>query len=103
MGGAPNPMAALQQLAQRGAGGQAGGPQMEILLFLAGMGAKDFSKFIETLRGRDKGKPGMTGDAAKAPTQAISPALAQLMAARSAGTATAGGPGGAQSPSGIPF
>lgn len=93
-GGAPNPMAALGMLAQRGQGG-ATDPQMSMLLFLAGMGAKDFSRFIEVLRGKDKGKPGLAGDAAHAPTQSIPPQLAQLMATRMAGQATQGLPAGA--------
>ena len=90
-----NPAAALAARAQ---GAPGGGGQMDMLMFLAGMG---FPVFMSTME-KSKPKPpthhkateGMGADAARAPQQAINPQMAAMLAQRLQAQMPGGMPGG---------
>ena len=84
-GGAPNPMA---MLAGRGApGGGLPPQQMQMLMFLAGMGFPEFAKSMNSMKPKEPkhGQTGTAADAARSPQQAmIPPQLLQAALTRGA-------------------
>lgn len=84
----------MAALAQRGAPGQGLPPQqMQMIMFLAGMGFPEFAKAMNSMRPKEpKGQPGMRGDAGRSPQQAMIPPQL-LRAALAGGGAGAGIPG----------